>query len=151
MTATCPPALMIGEESAALRALTRPAGFVIRSVQPDREHAVLELVGTPGLESADELRRRVEGLLVADVRYLLVDLAEADAVDAVASVLAATAQRLEERQGWLRVHGQGSPLPAGLTEASLGELFAIYRGFGCAADGRARPPASAMIGSEGSS
>jgi hypothetical protein len=139
MTATCPPAL------------TPLAGVVIRSVQPDREHAVLELVGTPGPESADELRHRVEGLLVADVRYLLVDLAEADPVDAVASVLAATAQRLEERQGWLRVHGQDSPLPAGLTEASLGELFAIYRGFGCAADGRARPPASAMIGSEGSS
>lgn len=141
MTATSPPALMIGEES----------GFVIRSVQPDREHAVLELVGTPGLESADELRQRVEGLLVADVRYLLVDLAEADAVDGVASVLAATAQRLEERQGWLRVHGQSSPLPAGLTEATLGELFAMYQGFVGAADGMARPPASAMIGSEGSS
>jgi hypothetical protein len=144
---------MIGEESAALPALTRPAGVVIRSVQPDGEHAVLELVGAPGLESADELRRRVEGLLVAGVRYLLVNLAEADPVDAVASVLAATAQRLEECQGWLRVHGQDTPLPAGLTEASLGELFAIYQGFVGAADGMAqdRLPASAMIGSEGSS
>jgi hypothetical protein len=120
---------MIGEESAALPVLTPPARIAIRSVQPDREHAVLEVVGTLGLDSVDELRQRVEGLLVADVRYLLVDLAEAVPGDAVVSVFAVTARRLEERRGWLRVHRQRASLPVGLTEATLGELFAIYRAF----------------------
>ena len=133
MTATSPPALMIGEESAALPVLMSHARFLIRSGQSDREHAVLEVVGAPGLESVDELRQRVEGLLVAGVRYLLVDLAEAVPADAVVSVLAETARRLEERRGWLRVHRPGSSLPVGLTEATLGELFAIYRAFAGAA------------------
>jgi hypothetical protein len=71
----------------------------------------------------------VEGLLVAGVRHLLVDLAEADPADAVVTVLADTGRRLEERQGWLRVHRQDSSLPVGLAEATLDELFAIYRAF----------------------
>jgi hypothetical protein len=53
MTATSPPALMTGEKSAALPALTPQARIAIRSGQPDREHAVLEVVGAPGLESVD--------------------------------------------------------------------------------------------------
>lgn len=134
MTVTSPPTLMIGEECAALPALTPQASIAIRSVQPDRQHAVLEVVGTPGRESVDELRQRVEGLLVAGVRYLLVDLAEADPGDAVVGVLAETARRLEERQGWLRVNRQDSSLPVGgLTEATLGDLFAIYRAFALSA------------------
>src|SRR5918992_3698376 len=99
MTATSPPALMTGEESAVLPVLTPPARIAIRFIQPDREHAVLEVVGAPVLESVDELRQRVEGLLVAGVRYLLVDLAEAVPADAaVVGVLAETARRLEERR-----------------------------------------------------
>jgi hypothetical protein len=107
----------------------------IRSMQPDRDHAVLEVVGAPGLECVDELRQRVEGLLVAGVRYLLVDLAEAVPGDAVVRVLADAARRLEERQGWLRVNRQDSSLPVSLPEATLGDLFAIYRSF---ARGRGR-------------
>ncbi len=133
MNASSPPALMIGEESAALPGLMPQITIAIRSVRPDREHAVLEVVGAPAIASVDELRQRVEGLLVAGVRYLLVDLAEAGPGDAVVSVLAETARRLEERQGWLRVNRQGSPLPVDLTEATLGDLFAIYRAFARAA------------------
>jgi hypothetical protein len=136
MTATSPPALMIGEESAALPVLTPLTSIAIRSMQPDREHAVLEVVGAPGLTSVDELWQRMEGLLVAGVRYLLVDLAEAVPGDAVVSVLAETARRLEERQGWLRVNRQDSSLPASLPEATLGDLFAIYRAFALAAGRR---------------
>jgi hypothetical protein len=135
MSATSPPALMIDEKSAALPALTPQARIAIRSIQPDRAHAVLEVVGASGPDSAAELLQRVEGLLVAGVRCLLVDLAEAVLSDAVVSVLAEIAGRLEQRQGWLRVHRQGSSLPVGLTEATLGELFAIYRAF-ARADGR---------------
>jgi hypothetical protein len=120
---------MIGEESAALPVLTPLINTEIRTTQPDREHALLEVVGAPGLECVDELWQRVEGLLVAGVRYLLVDLAEPFPGDAVVSVLAETARRLEEREGWLRVNVQGSSLPVSLPEATLGDLFAIYRSF----------------------
>jgi hypothetical protein len=134
MTVTSFPAPMIGEEPAASPVLTPLASIAIRSVQSDREHAVLEVVGAPGLESVDELWQRVEGLLVAGVRYLLVDLAEAVPGDAAVSVFAETARRLEECQGWLRVNLQcSSSLPAGLTEATPGDLFAIYRTFARAA------------------
>jgi hypothetical protein len=126
MTETSFLAPVIGEEPAATPVPV--AGIAIRSIQPDREHAVLEVVGAPGLESIGELWQRMEGLLVAGVRYLLVDLAEALG-DAVVSVLAATSRRLEERQGWLRVHRQFAALPVGLTDATLDDLFAIYRAF----------------------
>jgi hypothetical protein len=156
MNASSPPALMIGEESAGLMPQVRIA---IRSVQPDREHAVLEVVGAPGFECVGELWQRVEGLLVAGVRYLLVDLADAVPGDAVVSVLAETAGRLEARQGWLRVNRQEASLPVGLPEATLGELFAIYRSFvrAAGADGavrtleRERPRASTMIRPGGAS
>jgi hypothetical protein len=134
---------MIGEESAALPVLTSLTSTKIRSMQPDREHAVLEVVGAPGLERVDELRQRVEGLLVAGVRYLLVDLAEAVPGHAVVSVLAETARRLEQRHGWLRVSQQDSSLPVSLPEANLGDLFAIYRSFARAAGADAIPKESA--------
>lgn len=127
MTVMSPAVPVIGEDSAPLADMVPQAA--IRSGQPDREHAVLEVVGAPGPDSLDELRRRLEGLLVSGVRYLLVDLAEAVRGDAVVSVLAETGRRLEERRGWLRVDRRGSSLPLGLTEASLGDLFAIYRAF----------------------
>jgi hypothetical protein len=114
-----------------------PLGGRIRTVQPDREHAVLEVVGVPGHDLADELWQRVEGLLVAGVRYLLVDLSEAGPADAVADALTEAGRRLEERHGWLRVHQDRMwPLPGGLSEATLTEVFAIYRAFAWSTDGR---------------
>ncbi|GAA1268470.1 hypothetical protein GCM10009609_34490 [Pseudonocardia aurantiaca] len=102
---------------------------VIRSVQPDRDHGVLEAIGALGHDSAAELRQRVEGLLVAGVRHLLVDLAEAGPCDpAVIGVLAEAARLLEGRQGWLRVNpNRTRPLAEELDEATLPDLFAIYR------------------------
>jgi hypothetical protein len=138
MNVSSPPALMTGEESAVLPVLAPQVRIAIRSVQPDREHAVLEVVGAPGFECVGELWQRVEGLLVAGVRYLLVDLAEAVPGDAVVSVFAETARRLEQRQGWLRVNRQEASPPVGLPEATLGDLFAIYRSFVRAAGGHPR-------------
>jgi hypothetical protein len=107
-----------------------PVGVAIRTVQPDREHAVLEVVGVPGHDVGDELRQRVEGLLVAGVRYLMVDLSEAGPADAVADVLSEAGRRLKERDGWLRVHRDRMwPVPGGLSEATLTEVFSIYQAF----------------------
>ena len=90
---------------------------------------MLEVVGALGHDSAAELRQRVEGLLVAGVRHLLVDLAEAGPCDpAVIGVFAEAARVLEGRPGWLRVIPNGTqPLALELDEATLPDLFAIYR------------------------
>lgn len=116
--------------------LPSPPRVVIRTVQPDREHAVLEMVGIPGHDIADELWQRVEGLLVAGVRYMLVDLSEAGSADAVAGALAEAGRRLEARRGWLCVRQNPMwPVPGGLPEATLTEIFAIYRAFAGSACG----------------
>lgn len=105
-----------------------PHAVVIRTVQPDRDHAVLEVIGLPGHGTVDELRQRIQGLLVAGVRYLLVDLSEAGPADAVANVLNEAGRHLKQRRGWLRVHHDLTwPLPGGLSEATPTEVFAIYR------------------------
>jgi anti-anti-sigma regulatory factor len=121
---------------AATRGPTRPAP-TIRSVQPDRHHGVLEVAGALGHDDATELRQRVEGLLVAGVRYLLVDLVEAGPCDPVAiGVLADAARRLEGRQGWLRINPNRTVnIAVELDEVALPELFAIYR----ASSGTPRP------------
>jgi hypothetical protein len=114
-----------------------PLGCAIRTVQPDREHAVLEVVGTPGHDAADELRQRLEGLLVAGVRYLLVDLSESGPADAVTDTLTEGSRRLKARHGWLRIHrDQIWPVPGGLTEVTATEAFAIYRAFAGSTDER---------------
>lgn len=105
-------------------------GARIRSVQPDRDHAVLELVGTLDRARVDELRQRLTGLLVGGARFLLVDLAEVGPCDpALTGVLTAFARRRDARQGWLRVHAPPSSL-CELNEATLADLFAIYRAAG---------------------
>jgi anti-anti-sigma factor len=112
-------------------------GPAIRSVQPDRDHGVLEVAGALDHDNAAELRQRVEGLLVAGVRYLLVDLVEAGSCDPMAiGVLADAARLLETRQGWLRINPNRTvSIAAELEEATLSDLFAIYR----ASSGISRP------------
>lgn len=105
-------------------------GARIRSVQPDRDHAVLELVGALGRARVDELRQRLKGLLVGGARFLLVDLAGVGPCDAaLTGVLTSFARRLDARQGWLRVYAPPSSL-CELDEATLADLFAIYRAAG---------------------
>jgi hypothetical protein len=134
MTTTSSPVPATGEVISSM--LLFPPRVVIRTVQPDREHAVLEVVGEPDHDTADELWQRVEGLLVAGVRYLLVDLSEAGPADALADELAEAGRRLEERDGWLCVHPDPMwPVPGGLSEATLTEVFAIYRAFAGSIDG----------------
>jgi hypothetical protein len=135
MTTTSTPMPATGAAITSMAALP-PLGFAIRTVQPDREHAVLDVVGAPGHDAADELWQRLEGLLVAGVRYLLVDLSEAGPVDAVADAFTEASRRLKERHGWLRVHQDLMwPVPGGLSEATLTEVFAIYLAFAGTTDG----------------
>jgi hypothetical protein len=103
------------------------SGLRIMSVQPDREHAFVEVIGTCGREGVAELRQRVDGLLIAGARFVLVDLTRAGEVAPTTSAtLAAAGRQLTRRNGWLRTVGHDSS-SAARYEASLLDLFAMYQ------------------------
>lgn len=105
-----------------------PSGLRIMSVQLDREHAYVEVVGPFGDEGVAELRQRVEGLLIAGARFVLVDLTEAGEVEPVTSAaLAPAGRKLTRRKGWLRMVGHDSSTSGARYEASLPDLFAMYQ------------------------
>jgi hypothetical protein len=104
----------------------------IRAVWPDREHALIGVVGAAtDADSLVELRERVEALLIGGVRHLLVDLSEAQAFDRpVRALLADAAARLADRSGWLRIHpgfDEAAPPNPDVDDATLPDLFVIYR------------------------
>jgi len=102
-------------------------GVRIMSVQPDREHAFVEVIGACGHEGVAELRQRVDGLLIAGVRFVLVDLTGAgDVAPTTGAALAAAGRQLTRRKGWLRMVGHDSS-SAARYEASLLDLFTMYQ------------------------
>jgi hypothetical protein len=105
-----------------------PSRVRIMSVQPDREHAFVEVVGAFGHEGVAELRQRVDGLLIAGARYVLVDLTAAGEVEpAISAVLTAAGRQLTRRNGWLRMVVHDSSTSGARYEASLLDLFAMYQ------------------------
>ena len=108
-------------------ATSDPASLRIMSVQPDREHAFVEVIGTCGNEGVAELRQRVDGLLIAGARFVLVDLSAAGEVaPTTTAALAAAGRQLTRRKGWLRTVGH-DPSSSARYEASLLDLFARYQ------------------------
>ena len=104
-----------------------PGRLRIMSVQPDREHAFVEVIGTCGHEGVAELRQRVDGLLIAGARFVLVDLTAAGEIAPTTNAaLAAAGRQLTRRNGWLRTVGHDSSTAARY-EASLLDLFAMYQ------------------------
>jgi hypothetical protein len=104
-----------------------PPSVRIMSVQPDRDHAFVEVIGVCGHEGAAELRQRVDGLLIAGARFVLVDLTAAGEVaPATSAALASAGRQLTRRKGWLRTVGHESS-SAARYEASLLDLFTMYR------------------------
>jgi hypothetical protein len=119
----------------------------IRAVWPDREHALIGVVGTAAdADSLVELRDRVEALLIGGVRHLLVDLSEAQAFDRpVRTLLADAAARLADRSGWLRIHpgfDEAPPPNPDVDDATLPDLFVIYRAMAGGSADQAAPPAT---------
>jgi hypothetical protein len=106
----------------------------IMSVQPDREHAFVEVIGICGREGVAELRQRMDGLMIAGARFVLVDLSGAGEVGpTTTATLAAAGRQLARRNGWLMTVGHDSAAAARY-EASLPDLFSMYQ----VACGRAR-------------
>jgi hypothetical protein len=103
------------------------SGLRIMSVQPDREHAFVEVIGPCGREGVAELRQRVDGLLIGGARFVLVDLTGAgELAPTTGAALAAAGRQLTRRKGWLRTVGHDSS-SAARYEASLLDLFAMYQ------------------------
>ena len=99
----------------------------IMSVQPDRDHAFVEVTGACGDAGVAELRQRVDGLLIAGARFVLVDLSGAGEVAPTTSAaLASAGRQLTRRNGWLRTAGPDSS-SAARYEASLLDLFTMYQ------------------------
>lgn len=106
---------------------SEPTTLRIMSVQPDREHAFVEVIGTCGHEGVAELRQRVDGLLIAGARFVLVDLTAAGEVAPTTNAaLASAGRQLTRRNGWLRTVGHDSS-SAARYEASLLDLFVMYQ------------------------
>lgn len=104
-----------------------PPSLRIMSVQPDREHAFVEVIGPCGHEGVVELLQRVDSLLIAGARFVLVDLTAAGEVAPTTNAaLASAGRQLTRRNGWLRTVGHVSS-SAARHEASLLDLFVMYR------------------------
>lgn len=118
MRSSVPPEQYLTPDQPSLR---------IMSVQPDREHAFVEVIGACGHEGAAELRQRVDGLLIAGARFVLVDLTAAGEVaPATSAALASAGRQLTRRNGWLRTVGHDTS-SAARHAASLLDLFAMYQ------------------------
>jgi hypothetical protein len=103
-------------------------GVRIVSVQPDRDHAFIEVIGECGHEGVAELRQRVDGLLIGGARFVLVDLTGAGEVaPSTSSALAAAGRQLTRRKGWLRMVGHDSSSSAARYGESLADLFTMYQ------------------------
>jgi hypothetical protein len=111
-----------------VRHADRPARDELRiwSLQLDREHILLEVVGDVDEDGVDELRHRLDGLTATGARYVLADVSRASGNSSpVRAVLCAASNALARRAGWLRVVGRWPGMAR--YEASLGDVFAIYR------------------------
>jgi hypothetical protein len=106
----------------------RRSGVRIVSVQPDRDHAFIEVIGECGPEGVAELRQRLDGLLIGGARFVLVDLTGAGEVaPSTSSALAPAGRQLTRRRGWLRMVGHDPSSSAARYGASLPDLFVMYR------------------------
>ena len=95
-------------------------------IQPGHGHALLDIVGDVDDEGVLDLRQLLDGLLAAGARYVLADVSQASGfAPPVSALLRAGARYLQQRQGWLRILGSWPGLAD--YEASLGEVFALYR------------------------
>src|SRR2546429_4081088 len=83
-----------------------PPSVRIMSVQPDRDHAFVEVIGVCGHEGVAELRQRVDGLLIAGARFVLVDLTAAGGgAPTTRAAPAAAGRPLAPRKGWVPTGG----------------------------------------------
>jgi anti-anti-sigma regulatory factor len=95
--------------SQSLRAIVRPGAVAIREHRLDDVVHHVEVRGTLNPETTPELVRRVDAALAGGVRWLIVDLTDAQEVaDQALSALVTAARELRSRRGELIVAGSAA-------------------------------------------
>jgi anti-anti-sigma regulatory factor len=92
--------------SQSLRAVVPPGALTVREQRLDDVVHQLDVRGTLDATTMGELTRRIDAALAGGVRWLIVDIAEATAVeDAALDALVTAARELRARKGELIVAG----------------------------------------------
>ena len=92
--------------SQSLRAVVKPGALAVREQRLDDVVHQLDVRGTLDATTMGELTRRIDAALAGGVRWLIVDIAEATAVEAAAlDALVTAARELRARKGELIVAG----------------------------------------------
>jgi anti-anti-sigma regulatory factor len=92
--------------SQSLRAVLPPGALTVREQRLDDVVHQLDVRGTLDATTMGELTRRIDAALAGGVRWLIVDIAEATAVeDAALDALVTAARELRARKGELIVAG----------------------------------------------
>src|SRR5829696_7207866 len=91
--------------SQSLRAVVRPGDLAVREQRLDDVHQ-MDLKGSVADDNAHELERRIDAALAGGVRWLIVDLGEANPVgDAALRCLSSAVVELRSRRGELILAG----------------------------------------------
>ncbi len=92
--------------SSSLRAVVRPGAFAVREQRLDDVVHQMDLRGTLDESNAPELARRIDAALGGGVRWLIVDLGDANPVgDAALRALSSAVTELRSRRGELILAG----------------------------------------------
>jgi len=108
-----------------------PARATLSFVQLERDHALVVVRGGVSEVFLLALRQHLADLVVAGVRFVVVDLAEVTACPPeMVGELATACRELYTRQGWLRSITTAPCVADALESAELDDLFPIYRAAG---------------------
>ena len=112
--------------SQSLRSVVRPGAFTVREQRLDDVVHQMDLRGTLDDANAPELTRRIDAALGGGVRWLIVDLAEAEQVAEPALVtLCNAALELRSRRGELIVAGAAAEVSARLATYDVAQRPAL--------------------------
>ena len=115
----------------AAGAVDAPARATLSFVQLERDHALVVVRGGVSEVFLLTLRQHLANLVVAGVRFVVLDLAEVTTCPPeMVGELATACRELYARQGWLRSITTAPCVADALESAELDDLFPIYRAAG---------------------
>jgi anti-anti-sigma regulatory factor len=112
--------------SQSLRAVVRPGDLAVREQRLDDVVHQMDLKGSVADANAPELERRIVAALAGGVRWLIVDLGDADPVgDAALSALSSAVTELRSRRGELILAGASPDVGPRLNEYEVSQRPAL--------------------------
>ena len=112
--------------SQSLRAVVRPGDLAVREQRLDDVVHQMDLKGSVADANAPELERRIGAALAGGVRWLIIDLADANPVgDAALHVLSSAVTELRSRRGELILAGAPPDVGPRLNEYGVSQRPAL--------------------------